>query len=131
MIAFLTFLIITGFIVLFILSLWKNGAFDNKEIRMWKFFIHRAEEFVRDPDDDGYRTKTYIWTNPENPNDKVKAVIFSDGRCALYEMKLRRGGRGGTRWDSGDCILSSYKEKYSYEMSNRLMRYAKEVKEAE
>lgn len=130
MIAFLTFLVVIGFIVMIILSLWRNGAFDNKEVRMWKFFIRRAEEFVHNPEEDGlYRH--YVWTNPDNPNDRVTAVVFSNGGCSLFERKLRRGGKGGTRWEDGDCILSGYRETYSREMAQRLIRYAREFKEAE
>ena len=97
---------------------------------MWKFFIRRAEEFVRNPEEDGMY-KHYVWTNPDDPNDRVTAVIFSNGGCSLFERKLRRGGRGGTRWEDGDCILSGYRETYSREMAQRLMRYAREFKEAE
>lgn len=109
MVAFLTLLVIVATVVFLVIALKRQGIFDSKEARSWKYFLARASEFK--PRYDNGRTKTYSWTGPDGK--RVDAIVWrGSGDCAIFI--------------GDDCILSSYFKEFSHEMTKRLLAIPEE-----
>lgn len=109
MAAFLSLLVIVATVIFLVIALKRQGTFDSKEVRSWKYFLARAGEFK--PRYDNGRTKTYSWTGPDGR--QVDAVVWKgNSNCSIFI--------------GNDCILNSYFKDFSHEMAKRLLAIPEE-----
>lgn len=106
MIVVLYFLIIAVTVAFLLFALKQQGVFDSKDVRAWKYFIARANEFHYVGM--GYGSKNYRWKGP-------------DGKWVEASVMFKSSTPTATLYQNTDCILTRYPEEYSAEMARRLL----------
>lgn len=112
MITFLTILVIFAAIAFFVIALVRQGAFESKEARAWKYFLARANEFEYYRN--GYSCRKYRWKGPDGC--WIEALVYDwnyNPSTSIFRDQ--------------DCILTRNCNSFSAEMARRLIANDKEL----